>query len=224
MSQTDKRCLWAILGILLLLMGTIEYLDEREARWAEQKAAAYAQAVDYAASAELVYMVYAQTLAGEVEARDLSAADLWSVDYIQEGEDPDEAEKIEAALVEQGYFRPDVPLDYELQDHLRTACEEYGVPWAVALGLIEIESNFREDAVNPVSGCYGLRQLNPKYFPSGLSSAENIRTGIAYLGEQLERHDGDMWAALTAYNAGYDTGSREYANKVLAAAERWREE
>ena len=31
-------------------------------------------------------------------------------------------------------------------------------------------------------------------------------------------------AALTAYNAGHDTGNREYAEKVMAAAERWRTE
>ena len=30
--------------------------------------------------------------------------------------------------------------------------------------------------------------------------------------------------SLTAYNAGHDTGNREYAEKVMAAAERWRTE
>lgn len=30
-------------------------------------------------------------------------------------------------------------------------------------------------------------------------------------------------AALTAYNAGHDTGKRSYANAVLAVAEKWRE-
>lgn len=136
-------------------------------------------------------------------------------------EDPLEAEKIEAALVEQGYFREDVPLSFFLQDILHTACEREGVDYAVALGLIDVESDFNTEAVNPVSGCYGLCQLNPTYFPAGLTPAENIDTGIAYLAEQLHRYNGDMEAALTAYNAGYDTGRREYVEKVLAAAERW---
>ena len=138
------------------------------------------------------------------------------------GEDPDEAEKIEAALVEQGYFREDVPLDFTLQDILQTECEKNGIPYAVALGLIEVESGFQAGAVNEETGCYGLCQLNPLYFPNGLDPAENIVTGMACLGENIQRYDGDLAAALTAYNAGHDTGSREYAEKVLAAAEGWR--
>lgn len=137
------------------------------------------------------------------------------------GEDSMEAEKIEAALIEQGYFREDVPLSYELQDVLRTASEANGIPYHVALGLIETESGFDPEAVSS-AGCYGLAQLNPTYFPSGLSPADNLTTGMDYLGYQLECHNGDLGAALTAYNAGHDTGARGYARAVLEAAENWR--
>lgn len=142
------------------------------------------------------------------------------VDVEEEREDPLEAEKIDQALLEQGYYREDVPLDFTLQDILYTSCDAIGVPREIGLGLIDVESSFDPNAVSP-SGCYGLCQLNPKYFPSGLSDAENIRTGIAYLGEQLERYDGDLEAALTAYNSGHDTGKRVYSSKVLAAADWW---
>ena len=71
------------------------------------------------------------------------------------------------------------------------------------------------------AGCYGLMQLNPEYFPSGLTAGENIRTGTEYLGSLLDRY-GDTGAALTAYNAGYDTGNRGYTEKVIGAAEKWR--
>lgn len=142
----------------------------------------------------------------------------------QEGEDPDEEAKIIAALEAQGYFRPEVPLSYPLQDALHTACERYGVEYTIALGLIEVESNFDPAAVNPNSGCYGLCQLSPRYFPRDLSPAENLEAGIAYLGAQLARYGGDIQAALTAYHDGYDTGRRGYANAVLTAAERWRRE
>lgn len=138
----------------------------------------------------------------------------------EESEDPDEAEKIDEALLEQGYYREDVPLDFELQDTLRTACEANGIPYEVGLGLIEVESNFRTGAVSP-AGCYGLCQLNPRYFPADLNEGDNIRAGMGYLGHQLERYGGDLDAALTAYNAGHDTGKRTYANEVLAAAQRW---
>lgn len=144
------------------------------------------------------------------------------VDEVVE-EDPYEAEKIEAALVAQGYYREDVPLSYELQDVLHTSCEANGVPYEIGLGLIDVESDFNSDAASP-SGCYGLCQLHPKYFPPDLNDADNIRTGMAYLGEKLERYDGDMDAALTAYNAGHDTGKRYYAATVKTAADYWSKE
>lgn len=139
----------------------------------------------------------------------------------REGEDPDEDALITAALEAQGYFRRSVPLSYELQDALQTACERHGVDYAVALGLIQVESGFDPAAVNPSSGCYGLMQLSPRYFPSGLTPAGNLEAGISYLGEHLERYGGDIEAALTAYHDGHDTGRRGYADAVLAAAEKW---
>ena len=137
------------------------------------------------------------------------------------GEDPAEPELIEAALVEQGYFREDVPLSCDLQDALHTACTRYGIDYAVALGLIEVESDFQPDIVNAYGDCYGLMQLNVRYFPSGLPPEENINHGLAYLREQIDRY-GSLEAGLQAYHDGYDTGARWYARAVLAAAEKWR--
>lgn len=133
-------------------------------------------------------------------------------------EQPQLLEAIEVQL-EPDLYREDVPLTRELQAALREACGEHGVPVPLALGLIEVESAFCPDVVSS-EGAYGLCQLNPKYFPSGLDPAGNIAAGVGYLGELLDRY-GDTAAALTAYNAGRDTGSRTYANAVLAAAERW---
>ena len=133
---------------------------------------------------------------------------------------PDENALIEAALVGQGYFREDLPLDYSLQDHLHTTCEANNVPYHVALGLIEVESGFDPEAVSR-AGCYGLLQINPQYFPSGLTPAENIEAGMEYLGSLIDQY-GDLGAALCAYHDGHDTGRRGYSNAVLEAAERWR--
>ena len=134
------------------------------------------------------------------------------------GEDPDEDALITAALEEQGYFRADVPLDYELQDVLHTAAQANGVPYHVALGLIWTESRFQADADNGTS--YGLCQLNRNYFQSGLTPAENIEAGMEYLGSLIERC-GDLSAALCSYHDGHDTGRRGYSNAVLEAAEKW---
>lgn len=132
----------------------------------------------------------------------------------------DEPRLLEAVQLqlEPDLCREDVPLDRELQEVLGAACEEHGVPLHLALGLIEVESRFQPEADNGL--CYGLMQLNKRYYPDGLSPAENIQAGVAYLGELLRRYE-DTAAALTAYNAGHDTGSRTYASAVLAAAERW---
>ena len=135
------------------------------------------------------------------------------------GEDPDEDALITAALEAQGYFRADVPLEYELQDVLHTAAEANGVPYHVALGLIWTESRFQADADNGTS--YGLCQLNRDYLQSGLTPEENIEAGMEYLGSLIERY-GDLSAALCSYHDGHDTGRRGYSNAVLEVAGRWK--
>lgn len=112
-----------------------------------------------------------------------------------------------------------VPLDQECREALQEACEEHGVPICDALGLIEVESRFDPEANNGV--CYGLCQLNVRWFPADLTPAENIRAGVSYLGELLEKYDGDTQAALRAYNKGWDDGDRRYARAVLDASEKW---
>ena len=136
----------------------------------------------------------------------------------EDGEDPNEDAKIEAALLESGYLREDVPLDYDLQAVLRAVCEANGVDYALALGLIETESNFQPDADN--GQCYGLCQLNRDYFPDNLTAAENITAGISYLGELLEKY-GSERDALTAYNSGRPGASR-YSSAVMKAALEWK--
>ncbi len=112
----------------------------------------------------------------------------------------------------------DVPLTTEELTALLETCEAGHIEPETGLGLIQYESSFDPYALNEKSGCYGYCQLNPKYFPADLSPVDNIRAGIEYLAYQLERYDGDLEAALTAYNAGHDTGDRTYANSVLEAA------
>lgn len=118
-------------------------------------------------------------------------------------------------------YRNPTPLSDELFRAVDAAADTYNVPICLALGLIEVESGFDAEAVSP-KGCYGLTQLNPKFFPSGLSAEENVQTGLAHLGSLLERYD--TMTALTIYNAGRDTGSRVYAHKVMEAAWAWEQE
>lgn len=117
-------------------------------------------------------------------------------------------------------YNPNIPLSEDLQFILQDACLEHGVEFAVALGLIEVESDFKIGADNGLS--YGLMQLNRRYFPDNLPPGENIVYGVEYLGQLIARYE-TLEAALCAYNAGHDTGKRGYANAVLAAASKWRE-
>lgn len=101
------------------------------------------------------------------------------------------------------------------------ACDEHGIDVSLVLGLIQVESGFRADAVSKC-GAYGYMQLNPKHHPADLSPEENIRYGVGFLASQFERY-GNLESGLTAYNAGHDTGGTSYARKVMRAAEEWRD-
>lgn len=116
------------------------------------------------------------------------------------------------------WYIESLPLDKQLQKVVFDAACENGVDYFIALWMIQVESNFHVDAVS-ACGCYGLCQLNPEWFPSGLSPEENVRVGMEYFGQLLETYHGDEEAALRAFNRGYDDGARGYPNAVLSAAE-----
>lgn len=162
-----------------------------------------------------VYHLYAL---GEFPELPIASDDVAKpIMMITESADEPDAQEVED---EQKYYE-DIPLSSELQLVLFEACERNGIDPAIALALIETESRFQPDAVNSYSGCYGLCQLNPACFPSGLCYAENINYGIDYLGRQVRVYGGYP-AGLTAYAVGHDDGSRGYANTVISASDKWR--
>ena len=75
-----------------------------------------------------------------------------------------ENEKIEAALLDQGYLRDDIPLDYDTQALLRAACDESGVEFELALAVIRKETTYRN-----VVGDYDMKMFESavKYFKEG---------------------------------------------------------
>lgn len=50
-------------------------------------------------------------------------------------------------------------LPYDLQEIMQNCCEIYGVPYALALAIAEVETHFDPDAVSPTHD-YGLMQIN----------------------------------------------------------------
>ena len=155
-------------------------------------------------------------------------------------EDPLEAEKIEEALLAQGYFSTAVPMCYEWQDYMRTYCETYGCPYPLALAVAQTESHFDMTAVGS-SGEVGIMQLNPG--PGGSYHAEiqsatgldpttpsgNIAGGCYKLGTYLAKYENVEKAAM-AYNMGeagakaaWKNGitSTDYSRAVKEAMETW---
>lgn len=170
----------------------------------------------------------------------VSFADAAAVLPVVMPEDPMEAEKIDAALLASGYLSEAVPMDYTMQDIMRTACAVYGCPYPLALGVAETESHFDTEAVGS-AGEVGMMQLMPgpdgAYHKSLMAAtgcdpttpAGNITCGVYLLGKYLEDY-GSTEKALMAYNMGPSRAekawaagvtSTEYTDTVQAAAERW---
>jgi hypothetical protein len=127
---------------------------------------------------------------------------------------------------------------------VRQAAQRHGVPEALVLGVIQIESGFRPDARSHV-GARGLMQLMPRTAASLArrlgredydveDPAFNIEAGTTYLAYLLDTFDGDLELALAGYNAGpyrvkrwqrdgrdMSAPVRRYVLAVLAARDRF---
>ena len=130
----------------------------------------------------------------------------------------------------------DVPLSEDLQDYIRTLCEENDVPMSLIIAMIEVESSFRSNVISGTSD-YGLMQINEinhewlteEYgITDFLDPYQNVFCGITIIAGHLEKTDGDIALALMRYNCGatgakrlWDKGifSTSYTEKILAAME-----
>ena len=131
----------------------------------------------------------------------------------------------------------DLEGDAELREHIRSLCETYQVPEALALAVIQQESGWDGAAVNYDGTCFGLMQIHQVNFPAlrdklGLTDLldprQNAEAGICMLSEYLEKYL-DYQMALMCYNCG-ETAARRlweqgcystaYSRSVLAAMER----
>ena len=81
-----------------------------------------------------------------------------------------------------------------------------GIRADLVRAVIQVESAFNPRAVSP-KGAMGLMQLMPATAAKfgvldPFNPAENIRAGVTYLRQLLDRYDEDEQLALAAYNAG----------------------
>ncbi|MFQ5878138.1 MAG: lytic transglycosylase domain-containing protein [Acidobacteriota bacterium] len=82
----------------------------------------------------------------------------------------------------------------------------------LVLAVIEVESNFDAQARSP-RGAAGLMQLMPRTaarfsVSDPYDPEENLRGGVLYLKELLDRYSGQVRLAVAAYNAGEEAVER----------------
>jgi hypothetical protein len=125
-------------------------------------------------------------------------------------------------------------IDRELSEQIYDAATRNDIEPDVAYGLVFVESTFRERAESHV-GARGLAQvmprtaqwLDPTVRTVDLYDPEtNLDLGFRYLRQMIDKYDGDVFKALTAYNRGPGTVDRilkrggnidnGYAGKVMA--------
>ena len=126
-------------------------------------------------------------------------------------------------------------LDYDLQVTMQVCCEEYGVPYALALAVADVESRFDPDATSNTND-YGLMQINQvnhgwllEQGIDPMTPAGNIEAGVLFLSDYLTAY-GDPELAVMAYNCGPSgaqnlwaagTYSTDHSRKVMDRFDYW---
>lgn len=133
--------------------------------------------------------------------------------------------------IEQSCHDDDIPLTYEEQDWLQAACEEFDVPYALALGLIEKETTFR-NIISDNGASAGYMQIQQKWHwdrmerlgvTDLLEPNGNFRVGCDFLAELYAKYN-DWNMALTVYNMGHNPGYiTDYAKDVMENYAHWQE-
>lgn len=132
------------------------------------------------------------------------------------------------------YKQKGYPVTERLARSIVDAALEHGIEPEMAFGLVRAESSFRNGATSHV-GAVGLTQLMPRtarWLEPGVSVRDlrdpdtNLRIGMRYLRQLIDKYDGNERLALLAYNRGPGTVDRVlkrggnpnngYVEKVLA--------
>jgi transglycosylase-like protein with SLT domain/uncharacterized protein DUF4124 len=104
-----------------------------------------------------------------------------------------------------------------LEPVIRHHADQQGIRPDLVRAVIQVESGFNPRAVSP-KGAMGLMQLMPATAAEfgvidPFNPIENIRAGVRYLRQLLDRYNRNEQLALAAYNAG-PRAVEKYGNKV----------
>jgi len=119
---------------------------------------------------------------------------------------------------------------------MEKVAQETGLNLPLLVGIVRVESNFRNDVRSPV-GAIGLTQCMPataraKRCGSLGDEYENLKCGARVIQAFLNYYDNSVYLGLSGYNAGHGMPGRarrtaelpaniEYVEKVLQAATRF---
>lgn len=139
------------------------------------------------------------------------------------------------------YFTPDyslgiekdkysfIPLSESNREIIRSSCKKYNLDYDLMLAVAKQESCYQMSAYNPISGDYGMFQINAKTWnetanENGLynykySLEDNSEMACYIMSLCMEKANGDTRIALNYYRTGtpdnkYEVGS-DYASIVI---------
>ena len=194
----------AVLGILVVVLLT--------ASWAADDAPSFG-AVAPGSEKEQTVEVLPLWFSEEAEMKMTVKKDVVATEALMETEEEAPSYQSDA-----------VPLNHDTQAQVLGWCEEYGVPYSVALAVIEAESSFRPDAEN--GSCYGYMQINSinkswLFQEIGVTNLEdplqNLHSGIYMLGDLYGKY-GDWHKALVCYNCGETGAYNHYFSQGLTSS------
>jgi soluble lytic murein transglycosylase-like protein len=145
-----------------------------------------------------------------------------------------EADELKARALATKYKKKGYPVTQRLAESIVEAALENDIAPELAFGLVRAESGFRNAATSHV-GAVGLTQLMPRtarWLEPGTTTRDlrdsetNLRIGLGYLRDLIDKYEGDERLALLAYNRGPGTVDKVlrrggdpdngYVEKVLA--------
>jgi hypothetical protein len=110
------------------------------------------------------------------------------------------------------------PNKADIRSAIADAARKQGVDPALALAVAMQESGFNPSAVNRASGATGLFQLMPGTAKSlgvdPTNPSQNIQGGIQLLHDMLQRHNGNVGAALKEYGGFVTQDPSDYINRI----------
>ena len=167
------------------------------------------------------------------EAESNSSDDSEAAAVSEESEEPTEVETVsESEEVEETVSESDpasifdVPLSAELQNYIIRLADEYEIPAALIIAVIDQESQFDSSSISATND-YGLMQINEINFEwlndhfdrqiDFLDPYENVEAGVYMLSELYHKYSDSIHLPLMAYNMGEGGARRQWESGVYSS-------